>query len=442
MTREAAWHVLRSGSPAPLRDVDGVCARRGLEPRDRGLVRAIVGLEIRRRGTLRAIVNAFTRKRPKPELVTHLHIGLVQLLFMDRVPDHAAVSETSDAVSRTVGQSKVPFVHGVLRNVIRARKEGKSGDPRRDLVRRDLHLDREVFRDPVKHPLLWAEDALSMPASLMKRWTRRYRTEPALRLAETFLEEPPLVLRAIGDRAEVLAELVQDGVHGRAGTHDAVIVCPASTTAAVTASTPFREGRLTVQGQTALESALLIEPRPGERLLDLCAAPGGKTAVLAGAGAQVVAVDADPGRLELARGTCERLGVLERVELVESDGTAELGEATYDGVLVDAPCSNTGVLGARPEARWRFGPRSLDSLQKLQARLLAQGAARVRPGGRLVWSTCSLEPEENGRRVAAFLADTPGWTLEEERTALPTHDPGGVAGPWDGGYAARLRREG
>ncbi len=436
MTRQAAWEILRSGSEAPSRDVDRVCARHQLDARDRGLVRAIVGTEIRRRATLRAIVDTFATRKPKPDLIAHLHIGLVQILFMDKIPDHAAVSETCRSVSYTCGQSKVAFIHGVLQSVLRARVEGVSGDPRRDLVGRDLHVDRDVFRDPVKHPLLWAEDALSIPSALMKRWTRRLRRERAERLARYFLTEPPLVLRAVADRDAMIAELAAADVEARPGSLDTSIVCSAAMTGAVTSTEAFTQGRLTVQGETATRAAFLMQAQPGERLLDLCAAPGGKTAVLASSGADVVAADVDDTRLDRARQTCERMGVEERVEFVVSDGGRAFGGQLFDGVLLDAPCSNTGVLGARPEARWRFGPRSMASLAELQTRLLAEGAELVRPGGRLVWSTCSVEPEENGRRVANFLAEHEDWELEEDHTSIPD----GEHGPWDGGYAARLRR--
>ena len=322
MTRQAAFELLRSNSDAPLRDVDRLAARYGFDDRDRGLIRAIVGSEVRHRGSLRAIVKAFVPRKPKPELITLMHIGIVQLLYMDKIPDHAAVSETSDAVSRTVGQSKVPFVHGVLRNVLRARQEGTTGDPTRDLVGRDLHLNKSVFRDPVKHALLWAEDALSMPAPLMKRWTRRYRTGPAEDLARYFLEEPPLVLRVAEDanRDAMLAELRERDVDARFGPRESTIVAPASATGAVTSSDAFRAGMITVQGETAALAGSFMEAKPGEKLVDLCAAPGGKTAILAGAGADVTAIDIDERRLERARDTCERMGVADRVRFLVSDG--------------------------------------------------------------------------------------------------------------------------
>ena len=150
----------------------------------------------------------------------------------------------------------------------------------------------------------------------------------------------------------------------------------------------------------------------------------------------MVAIDRDARRLERVVDTANRLRLAERVRVATSDGTSSLTPDSFDGVLIDAPCSNTGVLGARPAARWRFGPQSMRSLEEVQTRLLDGGATCVRPGGRLVWSTCSLEPEENERRVRTFLDGHPGWTHEEELVRLPDAENG----PWDGGYAARLRR--
>jgi 16S rRNA (cytosine967-C5)-methyltransferase len=174
-------------------------------------------------------------------------------------------------------------------------------------------------------------------------------------------------------------------------------------------------------------------------VLDLCAAPGGKAAVLAGAGASVVARDVDDRRLERVTETLARLGVAERVTLSPGRGGEGLEPASFDAVLVDAPCSNTGVLAKRPGARWRFSTESQASLVAVQEGLLEDGARCVRPGGRLVYSTCSIEPEENQRRVRAFLARHAELELEEELEALP--DVRGPTGPLDGGYAARMRRK-
>ncbi|HVS10006.1 MAG TPA: transcription antitermination factor NusB [Planctomycetota bacterium] len=441
--RHAAWLLLRSGSETPLRDVGPVAESSGLDARDRAFLRRLVGTEVRRRGTLRALVRHFARGKPDIALSTHLHLGLTQLFFMDRVPDHAAVSETVGAVHHTLGPSKARYTNAVLRAALRERREGHSGDPRRDLPLRDLHFAEPVFRDPAEHPLLWAEDALSMPPAIMKRWTARFGEETARALALLALDEPPLSLRVVrGERDALQAELTEAGAPVRGGRHPSILLAPSSEVEPVLSSAAFSEGRITVQGETALLAAEALQPREDESLLDLCAAPGGKTAVLAASGARVSACDVGEEKLSLVRSTLRRLALEDRVRLLASDGTRSLPEGElFDAALVDAPCTNTGVLAQRPEARWRFGPSMKRSLLALQSRLLTEAAARVRPGGRLVWSTCSLDPDENERQVAAFLAANPTWSLDLQRESLPdtatTQSEG--RGPVDGGYFARLR---
>jgi 16S rRNA (cytosine967-C5)-methyltransferase len=433
--RRLAWEILRSGQAIPTRGVSALAARHELSERDRGLLRHLVGCEVRRRGTLVAVVSHLAHGRIHADLAAHLRLGLVQLLFADQVPDHAAVSETVGAVHDTLGPAKSRTANAILRAAVKLRSEGRSGDPRRDLVGRDLSLAAPVFRDPLRHPLLWAQDALSMPAAFMKPWTRRFGEEGARELARSFLEEPPLsVRRTRPDLAPLPAEL--DGAV--AGAHPAVFVLPARATGAVLASEAFRRGELTVQGEAALRAAELCQAREGEAWLDLCAAPGGKTAVLAAAGARVTACDVSAAKIERGRESVERLGVGERVEWLLLEGGAPGPVEPHDGVLVDAPCSNSAVLGARPDARWRHGPAARAELARLQADLLAAAAERTAVGGRMVYSTCSIEPEENEQRVRAFCASHPDWELEAE---LATHPrPLSAGGPVDGGFAARLCR--
>lgn len=441
MPRRLAWKILRAGSAAPLREVSRVARNAGLEARDRALLRRLVGVEVRRRGSLRALVSAFARGRPNRDLAAHLRLGFAQLLFMDRIPEHAAVSETVRAAVDTLGMSKGRYVNAVLREVLRQRREGHSGDPTRDLPGRAWHFARPVFRDPQEHPLLWAEDALSMPAALMKRWEKHHGRDAARDLATLFLDEPYLSVQVVrGERDALRAEFERAGLRPVLGGHRATLLFDTGSVEAVVESTPFREGAVTIQGQTALVGAELVEAGPGERVLDLCAAPGGKTLVLAGAGADVLALDSSRTRLGQLAPTLERLHPAGRVRCVVTDAGAALGEALFDAVLVDAPCTNTGVLGQRPGARWRFGPATLASLGALQERLLARAALHVRPGGRLVYSTCSIEPQENEQRVRAFLGANPGWELAREHTGMPAALEAG--GPLDGGYAARLLREG
>ena len=439
MSRDTAFDVLRSGSTTPMREVGWFAQRDGLDDRDRGLARALVGCEVRRRATLRAIVKTFAKGNPSTEVATLLRLGAAQLLFMDSVPDHAAVSETVRVTTERISLPRGRYVNGVLRTLQRARRPGHCGDPRQDLVGANWHFTVPVFRDPEEHPLLWAEDALSLPSNLLKRWTKRYGHDETIRLATQALREPELSVVVPADQRGAWTHALE-GFEGQPGAHPSVLVFPAAAAGALLSSEAFAAGECTVQGESALRAAEAVEAQPGERILDLCAAPGGKTARLAQAGAQVFALDVAPNRLDKVAETLQRMGLSDRVTLLESDGTAALDPETpmMDGALVDAPCSNTGVLAGRPGARWRFGPQSQKELIELQARLLREASEWVRPGGRLVYSTCSLESDENLQVVRAFLASHPNWTLEHEAAALP--GPLGSGGPVDGGFHARLRR--
>ncbi|MFT5732618.1 MAG: 16S rRNA (cytosine967-C5)-methyltransferase [Planctomycetota bacterium] len=451
MPRHAAFHCLRSSSHKPLREVDRVARERGLSPRDKSLLRKIVGTEVRRRGTLRAVVGSFSHHKPKPELATFLRIGLAQILFMDRVPEHAAVSETVRASSDILGLSKGKIVNGVLRSVLREMREGKSGDPTRDIDGRPIHFDYAMFRDPGVHPHLWAEDALSIPNALHKKWSLRYGLDEANEMARAAQEEPALSIRITPmqtDSVEALrAELTELSVETTMSTsHPRIMLAPADVTGVVVRSVPFLEGRITIQGEHALRAAESAGNVEGLDVLDLCAAPGGKTAVLASRKpARLVATDLSAFRMERMPSTFERLHVAAPL-LVAMDSTRGLAaDAAFDVVFIDAPCSNTGVLAQRPAARWRYGPRSQGELTVLQAQLIREAALHVKVGGALVYSTCSLEAEENDRIVKSFLKDAAAvagkgaWEVEQERTSRPGVFESG--GPVDGGYAARLRRK-
>ncbi len=453
MPRFTAWRLLRSGSITPLRGVDAQALDRGLDARDRGFLRRLIGTEVRRRATLRAIVRRFAKGKPSADLAAHLHLAIVQALFLDRIPDHALGSQTVRLVGDTCLPADIRNAKGFLHALLLSRTRGHTGNPRRDIIGRPCALDRDVFHDPIEHPLLWAEDALSMPAPLMKSWTSRFGADVARALAIGALEEPELSIRVVAtSRDAITAELTAIGIAVRPASHPNILLAPAEASEAVVASSAMREGRISVQGETALRAAEALQAQAGETLLDLCAAPGGKTAVLLQSGAHVVACDVSEEKLGRLRATLERLLLSERAELCISNGSSNLAAREFDGVLIDAPCTNTGVLAARPEARWRYGPRTKAELLSLQSRLIREGGERVRAGGRLVWSTCSLDPDENTRLVRAFIAEQPQFVIEEELESLPdcasrapsvdlTTDltPKGN-GPIDGGYFARLRR--
>ena len=199
-----------------------------------------------------------------------------------------------------------------------------------------------------------------------------------------------------------------------------------------------------MQDVTARAAALLVDARPGESVLDFCAAPGGKSIVLAqqmGDRGEVLACDASPERILRVRENTRRLRLTSiRTHLIRTSDASESDlTRMFDAALVDVPCANTGVIARRPEARLGLTTEKLASLVELQRALLRRAAASVRPGGRLVYSTCSIEPQENGQIVEAFVAETPAWELVTSQTTLPTWGP--RLSDWrDGGFAALLVR--
>ncbi len=197
----------------------------------------------------------------------------------------------------------------------------------------------------------------------------------------------------------------------------------------------FQQGLFYVQDPSTLLAVQELDPQPGESVLDLCAAPGGKTTFIAQRmqnRGRITAQDNRPERLELIRENCTRLGITCVETSVAPSGIIPNPAKRFDRVLVDAPCSNTGVMRRRVDLRWRIRPEEIERLRTEQLELLRQAAPRLKPGGTMVYSTCSLEPEENTEVVKQFLAEQPQFKLEEERELLPFVD--GV----DGAYVAKL----
>ena len=213
----------------------------------------------------------------------------------------------------------------------------------------------------------------------------------------------------------------------------------------------WEEGLFMPQSRAAMAVARLVGPQPGEAILDLCAAPGGKTthmAALMGGEGRVVAVERHPGRADALRRTAARMGA-DGVEIRTADAAEPQEDAAYDRVLVDPPCSDLGTLAARPDARWRKDPAAVKELAARQAALLAAAARAVRPGGVLVYSTCTISPAENERRVEAFLGQHADFSIEDPPSDVPVWDHPSVPrlmqtlphrDGTDGFFMARLRR--
>jgi 16S rRNA (cytosine967-C5)-methyltransferase len=398
----------------------------GLEPVDRGLCQEIVCGVTRRRAVLDWVIARQTKgRRQQAAVINLLRVGLYQLLWLQRVPDHAVVYEAVELARDRGLASQSGFVNALLRTCARER----------EVLRREIEALGKT--DPVL--------AGSHPPWLAKRWTGRWGAASCQQLmdwnnrpAETFARVNTLQVDAgkLLDRWRMKENVEYDFL--RMDWIAENLIFRLRSHPPITELRSFREGWFYVQDPSTLLAVSMLEPRPNERILDLCAAPGGKATLIAqllANQAQVVARDNSPARLAMVRENCDRLGTTcVTIELAKSPDPVAAPATRFDRVLVDAPCSNTGVLRRRVDARWRLQPPDLPRLAKVQLQLLREGVDWLRPDGILVYSTCSLEPEENQEVVRNFLADHPKFALEQEREILPFQD--GV----DGAYVARLRR--
>lgn len=416
-----------------------------LSAADRRLVTQLVYGVLRRRGTLQALLQPFVNRPPhKVEtwLWDALYLGACQLALLTHIPAHAAVHETVELAVSFGRPGARGFLNGILRRMAELMTEERTTTTAVDALPLERgeyrRLSRPIFPDPAAHPQEYLAAAFSLPDWLVHRWLPRYGFEECQRLGFWFAGPAPLTLRCQPlrcSREQLLAALCQAGHAAEAGEHPQAILLHEP--GPIRDLPGYAEGWFSVQDESAMRVASALAPEPGETVLDLCAAPGGKSTHLAELmrnTGRIVACDVDEQRLQTVAGLAQRLGltIIETCRLRHESG-AEAPPLPFDRVLVDVPCSNTGVLGKRPEARWRLRPDDLRQLVALQTRLLCLAMERVRPGGVIVYSTCSIEPEENGYVVETVLKSNPELRLEAMEEALPGK-------PADGGFWARLRR--
>lgn len=441
--RRAAFHTLariyKERSYADLL-IDRELSLGHLQGPDRGLYTELVYGVLRRQGTLDHVIAQFSKTPPaKLERVVQilLRLGLYQLLFLDRVPPSAAVNETVK-LGHELAPRATGFINAVLRNVDRQREAIRYPDPE---------------RDPVAH----LAARYSQPAWIVRMWIEQLGYEEATLLAQSMCEPAPVTIRA--NSLKITREALQqrfsaEGIETLPATYapDALQVVGHLSCA----QTPgFREGLFTVQDEASQLATLLLSPQPGEELLDLCAAPGGKaiySAQLMGNRGRVVAGDRHPRKLGLIEEAAERLGVA-IVTTVPLDGTCPgqaLGDRTFDRVLVDAPCSGLGVIRRNPEGKWWKDAADLGRLAEAQRAILGAAAAHVRKGGVLLYSTCSTTTIENEDVVAEFLSCRQDFVVENLGPLFPEwgglFTSAGFFRAWphrhgmDGFFAARFRR--
>lgn len=472
--------------------LDQLFYERGVTGQDKGLATEMSYGIARRLATIDAILLTVCdrpRESVQEGLWRLMRIGTYQLAWLQSIPAHAAIHETVELAHRLGQSGWAGFLNAVLRRLQRdvlpidqagwssqrtieelvenpdpcwlpireaalesvigqhesAKAQGLQppGFPvdqpstinHQPLLLDGLQLRLPVFPDPYRFRAAHWAAAFSYPEWMIDDWCQQFGEVEALDRASWFNSTGRMCLRvnlSKTTREAVLTELEQSGIAATPGDLPEAILL--ANPVPVDNLPGFWEGLVSIQDESAMAAAALLAPQPGWRVLDLCAAPGGKTAHMAEQMRNqglIVACDSTAERLPLIEQNCERL----RIEIVQTcevsmEGT-DLPDGPFDAVLADVPCSNTGVLGKRPEVRWRFVPGELRELIPIQMRLLRSALDRVRPGGRVVYSTCSSDPRENENVIREVLAHYPNCELREQRQHVPGH-------PVDGGFAGLI----
>ena len=408
--RRVAYTVLRRTFEQDAyadRALAGEASRAQLDPRDRALATRLAFGAVQRRGTLDHLIVTFAGRpveRLDPPVRAALRLGLFQLAFLDGVPAHAAVAESVELAKRDA-----PGGAGLVNAVLR-----RGAREARDLVA--ALDDGTPEAAALKH---------SVPEWLARMWFAERGAEEARALLGAINEPAEGALRAHGTTPE---RLIERGVPARPGLEppeSLVLTGPWD----LAGSDEWREGLVFPQSRASQLVARTLAPQPGERVLDLCAAPGGKTTHLADLMAnegEIVAVEVHAGRARALRETCARMhaGI---VGVEQSDAAQFRAGQPFDRVLVDPPCSGLGTLQSRPDLRWRSSPQRIEELAAVQRRILAAAAHALRPGGTLVYSVCTISRAEEVHAID-------GLELQETRETLPHRDG------TDGFHIAHLRR--
>jgi len=387
----------------------------------------------------------------QPALAEALRQGAYQILFLDRIPPRAAVSETVEVVKARLGRKPGGMANAVLRALSRLVKEkgGRAedlGDPRTALASRGglfTILSERLLPDPASDEAGWLAGSYGYPRWLVERWLARHGRERAESILEWGNTPPPLTARISQSRLPDWPLSDDDAAHAFRRTRD---FAPAEVPGAYRLSPEvppselpgLAEGLFTIQDATQVRPARILSPPEGARVLDLCAGLGTKATQLAemvGPGGSVITLERDCAKIAKAREAAARLG-LGNITCIEGDALSppEGALGPFDFVLLDAPCSNLGALDRRPEVRFRAGLAAMATLTATEIELLATALERVAPGGALVYSVCSFEPEEGGELVRAALEGEQAFAIDSESIVLPE------AGARDGGYAARIVR--
>jgi 16S rRNA (cytosine967-C5)-methyltransferase len=415
--------------------LERMLANAKLSAPDRGLCQEIVYGCVRWQAALDFLISKKTNGREqKIPLQNLLRTGLYQIFWLDKIPAHAAVHETVEIAKQLGFGPQAGFVNAVLRGYLR-----------------EFDATKKILADlKISNPAI----GFSHPQWLVEKWRKRFGDEKLQRLLE-WNNSPPKNFARVNllktDAGKLLEKWREENVEYDFVRRDWLpenLIFELKSHPPLNSLQSFRDGWFYIQDPSTLLASLELNPKSGETVLDLCAAPGGKTTFIAqlmSNEGKIIASDISEERLKLVRENCERLGIKiadcrlpiadfseKRSQSASANPQSEI-ENQFDRILIDAPCSNSGVMRRRVDLRWRISPEEILRLQKTQLDLLKLAAPKLKSGGILIYSTCSLEPEENSEVVQEFLREHKNFKLESQRELLPFSDS------TDGAFVARMK---
>jgi 16S rRNA (cytosine967-C5)-methyltransferase len=423
---------------ALAKEINRRTAQGQLSDQDRRFITELVYGTVKAGATLDWLLGLYLNRsltKVAPVIRNILRLGIYQLFFLEKVPASAACNQSVELAKKYGHAGTVKFVNGVLRNAARS-------------------PEKVVYPDRDSQPVKYLALKYFHPEWLVERWVERLGVTACEALCQTNNTIPPLSLRTNTikiNRDRLLQRLAGEGVACQASAWTPEgIVCQEHP--GLGTLTSLQEGLFQVQDESSMLVAHILDPKPGEFIIDACGAPGGKTthiAALMNNAGKILSTDIYEHKLALIRENAARLALTNiETRALDAVNLGSMFPLKADRVLVDAPCSGLGVLRRKPDSRWRKSPEILRDLPKLQAAILASAAQCVKPGGVLVYSTCTTEPEENQDIVCDFLRAHPDFSLEPTGQYLPAlKRPDKLLQLWphtdsiDGFFIARIARQ-
>jgi 16S rRNA (cytosine967-C5)-methyltransferase len=417
---------------------------------------------IRNRAAIDKVIAEFSGRpveRIQPKLLNIIRIASFELICCPQTPEYSIVNEGVNMAKALVGKKQTGFVNAVLRQITRHIKNRQIPLSQAESIKTipqsnatGCQFDKEILDDPQTSPAEYYSTTFSLPEWLVTEWLNEFSEEQVRQICFASNRRPSIYIRpntlrtTTGQIAEkfhqvdIDFDIVPNVIPAEAGiqesSDDDNSIIRLKSPKAITELPGFKEGLFTVQDITASLPVRLLNPRPEWKILDLCAAPGTKTTQLAEHtedSAKIVATDIDAERLNLVNENAARLGIT-CVNILPYE---QIPNSKFDAVLLDVPCSNTGVLAKRIEVRFRINPKAIEKLTKTQNDLLDTAAKMLKPNGKICYSTCSIQKAENSERINDFLRDNPHFELESELLTLPAAEDFDR----DGGYVAVITRK-